>query len=76
VPADHLLGERLDAVLAVVYLSFNDGYGGRDELSAEAMWSGRALTELLPAEPEVHGLLAMMLLHDSRLPQRRAGAPH
>jgi RNA polymerase sigma-70 factor (ECF subfamily) len=66
VPADHLLGERLDAVLAVVYLIFNEGYGGRDELAVEAIWLGRALTELLPAEPEVHGLLAMMLLHDSR----------
>ncbi len=66
VPPDHLLGERLDAVLAVVYLIFNEGYGGRDELAAEAIWLGRALTELLPAEPEVHGLLAMMLLHDTR----------
>jgi len=66
VPPDHLLRERLDAVLAVVYLIFNEGYSGRDELAAEAIWLGRALTELLPAEPEVHGLLAMMLLHDSR----------
>src|SRR5580658_4646311 len=66
VPPAHLLRERLDAVLAVVYLIFNEGYGGRDELAAEAIWLGRALAELLPAEPEVHGLLAMMLLHDSR----------
>jgi len=66
VPPDHLLGERLDAVLAVVYLIYNEGYGGRDELAAEAIWLGRALAELLPDEPEVHGLLAMMLLHDSR----------
>jgi RNA polymerase sigma-70 factor (ECF subfamily) len=66
VPPDHLLRERLDAVLAVVYLIFNEGYSGRDELAAEAIWLGRALTELLPGEPEVHGLLAMMLLHDSR----------
>ena len=66
VPPDHLLRERLDAVLAVVYLIFNEGYGGRDELAAEAIWLGRALTEMLPAEPEVRGLLAMMLLHDSR----------
>ncbi|MEU0557735.1 sigma-70 family RNA polymerase sigma factor [Dactylosporangium sp. NPDC006015] len=66
VPPDHLLQERLDAVLTVVYLIFNEGYGGRDELAAEAIWLGRALTELLPAAPEVHGLLAMMLLHDSR----------
>ncbi len=66
VPPDHLLGERLDAVLAVVYLIFNEGYGGRDELAAEAIWLGRALAELLPNEPEVRGQLAMMLLNDSR----------
>jgi RNA polymerase sigma-70 factor, ECF subfamily len=66
VPPAHLLSERLDAVLAVVYLIFNEGYGGRDELAAEATWLGRALTELLPDDPEVRGLLAMMLLHDSR----------
>ncbi|HXB50817.1 MAG TPA: DUF6596 domain-containing protein, partial [Streptosporangiaceae bacterium] len=56
VPPAHLLRERLDAVLAVVYLIFNEGYGGRDELAAEAIWLGRALAELLPDEPEVHGL--------------------
>jgi RNA polymerase sigma-70 factor, ECF subfamily len=66
VPPPHLLGERLDAVLAVVYLIFNEGYGGRDELAAEAIWLGRALTQLRPDDPEVHGLLAIMLLHDSR----------
>jgi RNA polymerase sigma-70 factor (ECF subfamily) len=66
VPPVHLLRERLDAVLAVVYLIFNEGYGGRDELAAEAIWLGRALAEWLPEEPEIHGLLAMMLLHDSR----------
>jgi RNA polymerase sigma-70 factor (ECF subfamily) len=66
VPPRDRLSERLAAVLAVVYLIFNEGYGGRDELAAEAIWLGRALTELLPDEPEVHGLLAMMLLHDSR----------
>ncbi len=66
VPPAHLLPERLDAVLAVIYLIFNEGYGGRDELAAEAMWLGRVLSDLLPADPEVHGLLAMMLLHDSR----------
>jgi RNA polymerase sigma-70 factor, ECF subfamily len=64
VPPPHLLRERLDAVLAVVYLIFNEGYGGRDELAAEAIWLGRALVELLPDDPEVRGLLAMMLLHD------------
>jgi RNA polymerase sigma-70 factor, ECF subfamily len=66
VPPPHLFRERLDAVLAVVYLIFNEGYGGRDELAAEAIWLGRALVELLPEDPEVRGLLAMMLLHDSR----------
>ncbi|MGH3051166.1 MAG: RNA polymerase sigma factor [Gaiellaceae bacterium] len=66
VPPPELLPARLTAVLAVVYLIFNEGYGGRDELAAEAIWLGRALAELLPDEPEVHGLLAMMLLHDSR----------
>jgi RNA polymerase sigma-70 factor (ECF subfamily) len=67
VPPVHLLRERLDAVLAVVYLIFNEGYGGgRTDLAAEAIWLGRALSELLPEDPEVHGLLAMMLLHDSR----------
>jgi RNA polymerase sigma-70 factor (ECF subfamily) len=66
VPPEHMLRERLDAVLAVVYLIFNEGYGGRDELAAEATWLGRALAELLPDDPEVRGLLALMLLHDSR----------
>ena len=42
VPPPHLLRERLDAVLAVVYLIFNEGFGGRDELAAEALWLGRA----------------------------------
>jgi RNA polymerase sigma-70 factor (ECF subfamily) len=66
VPPDHLLPDRLVAVLAVVYLIFNEGYGGRGELAAEAIRLGRALAELMPDEPEVHGLLAMMLLHDAR----------
>ena len=66
VPPDHLLAERLAAVLAVVYLIFNEGYGGRSDLAAEALWLGRALVELMPDQPEAHGLLAMMLLHDSR----------
>jgi RNA polymerase sigma-70 factor, ECF subfamily len=66
VPPDHLLPDRLAAVLAVVYLIFNQGYGGRYDLSAEALRLGRALAELMPDEPEVHGLLAMMLLHDAR----------
>ncbi len=66
VPPDHLLPERLAAVLAVVYLIFNEGYSGRGDLAAEALWLGRALATLMPDEPEAHGLLAMMLLHDSR----------
>jgi RNA polymerase sigma-70 factor (ECF subfamily) len=66
IPPPHLLRDRLDAVLAVVYLIFNEGYGGRDELAAEAIWLAHALVELLPDNPEVRGLLAMMLLHDSR----------
>jgi RNA polymerase sigma-70 factor, ECF subfamily len=70
VPPPELLHERLTAVLAVVYLIFNEGYGGRDELAAEAIWLGRALAELLLDEPEVHGLLAMMLLLDSRRDER------
>ena len=65
-PPDHLLPDRLAAVLAVVYLIFNEGYGGRGELAAEALRLGRALAELMPDEPEVHGLLALMLLHDAR----------
>ena len=66
VPDPEHLPERLAAVLAVVYLIFNAGYGGRHALAGEALWLGRALTDLLPDEPEVHGLLAMMLLLDAR----------
>jgi RNA polymerase sigma-70 factor (ECF subfamily) len=66
VPPEHLLPDRLAAVLAVVYLIFNEGYGGRGELAAEALILGRALVELMPDQPEVHGLLAMMLLLDAR----------
>jgi RNA polymerase sigma-70 factor (ECF subfamily) len=66
VPPDHLLPDRLAAVLAVVYLIFNEGWAGRGDLAAEAIRLGRSLAELMPDEPEVHGLLALMLLHDSR----------
>ena len=72
VPPAHLLPDRLTAVLAVVYLIFNEGYGGRGELAAEAIRLGRALAELMPDEAEVHGLLALMLLHDSRRAARHA----
>ena len=72
VPPPHLLPDRLTAVLAVVYLIFNEGYGGRGELAAEAIRLGRALGELMPDEPEVHGLLALMLLNDARRDARFA----
>ena len=66
VPPDDVLPDRLAAVLAVVYLIFNAGYGGRNELAAEAIRLGTALAALMPDEPEVHGLVALMLLHDAR----------
>jgi RNA polymerase sigma-70 factor (ECF subfamily) len=62
-----LLPDRLAAVLAVVYLVFNEGYSRvRPELGAEAIRLGRMLVALMPDEPEAIGLLALMLLHDSR----------
>jgi RNA polymerase sigma-70 factor, ECF subfamily len=73
VPPDRLLADRLAAVLAVVYLIFNEGYGGRDDLASEALQLGRALAELMPEESEVHGLLAMMLLLDARREARFIG---
>jgi RNA polymerase sigma-70 factor, ECF subfamily len=73
VPADHRLPERLTAVLAVVYLIFNEGYGGRSDLAAEAIRLGRVLGELMPDEPEVCGLEALMLLHDARRAARFDG---
>jgi RNA polymerase sigma-70 factor (ECF subfamily) len=66
VPPAHLLPDRIAAVLAVVYLIFNEGYGGRGELAADAIRLGRALAELMPDEPEAHGLLALMLMNDAR----------
>jgi RNA polymerase sigma-70 factor (ECF subfamily) len=73
VPPDHQLPDRLTAVLAVVYLIFNQGYGGRNELATEAIRLGRSLADLMPDEPEVHGLLAMMLLLDARREARFRG---
>jgi RNA polymerase sigma-70 factor (ECF subfamily) len=73
VPGDHRLPERLTAVLAIVYLIFNEGYGGRSDLAAEAIRLGRVLGELMPDEPEVCGLEALMLLHDARRAARFDG---
>jgi len=72
VPPAHLLPDRLAAVLAVVYLIFNEGYGGRGDLAAEAIRLGRTLAELMPDEAEVHGLLALMLVNDARREARFA----
>jgi RNA polymerase sigma-70 factor (ECF subfamily) len=74
VPDDHLLPDRLAAVLAVVYLIFNEGYGRREpEPALEAIRLGRALAELMPDEPEVHALLALMLLAEARRAARFEG---
>ncbi|HEY1316532.1 MAG TPA: DUF6596 domain-containing protein, partial [Gaiella sp.] len=72
VPAEHVLPQRLAAVLAVVYLVFNEGYGGRVDLAGEAIRLGAALAELMPDEPEVQGLNALMLLDDARREARFA----
>ena len=76
-PSPEQLSERLSSVLEVVYLVFNEGYAAtageqwvRPELCSEAMRLGRLLAGLVPDEPEVHGLLALMELQASRLPAR------
>jgi RNA polymerase sigma-70 factor, ECF subfamily len=66
VPPDHVLPERLGAVLGVLYLIYNQGYGGRDELAGEAIRLARVLVSLMPDEPEALGLLALMLCHHAR----------
>ncbi|HET9345493.1 MAG TPA: RNA polymerase sigma factor [Candidatus Limnocylindrales bacterium] len=73
VPPDHDLPDRLDGVLRVLYLIYNEGYDAttgdrliRRELSSEAIRLTRVLASLMPDEPEVLGLLALMLLHDAR----------
>jgi RNA polymerase sigma-70 factor (ECF subfamily) len=80
VPAETELPERLDAVLRVIYLVFNEGYAAssgstltRHDLSAEAIRLGRLLVELLP-QPEARGLLALMLLHESRRATRTSAS--
>ena len=74
VPPDRLLPERLDAVLAVIYLIFNEGWGGgRVDLSAEAIRLGRSLGELMPDEAEAHALLALMLINHARSKARLQG---
>lgn len=79
VPTEAELPQRLPAVLAVIYLVFNEGYAAttgdslvRVELSAEAIRLARVLAELMPDEPEVSGLLALLLLTESRRPARTA----
>lgn len=71
VPRDADLPDRLAGVLAVVYLIFNQGYEGEAGLCTEAVRLGRLLAELMPDEPEVTGLLALMLLVESRRPARQ-----
>ncbi len=73
VPDERLIADRLDAVLAVLYLIYNEGYSGRVDLGAEAIRLGRVLVALMPDEPEAHGLLALMMIHHARRRARFAG---
>lgn len=72
-PADRVLPDRVAAVLAVIYLIFNQGFTDRGDLSAEAIRLGQLLAELMVDEAETYGLLALMLLHDSRRAARTVG---
>jgi RNA polymerase sigma-70 factor (ECF subfamily) len=73
VPTDRELPDRLRAVLAVIYLIFNEGYGGRVDLAEEAIHLGRMLATLVPDDAEVLGQLSLMLLHDARREARSVG---
>ncbi|MDF5758653.1 sigma-70 family RNA polymerase sigma factor [Spongiactinospora sp. TRM90649] len=73
VPDAHRLPDRLDAVLAVLYLIYNEGYRGRVDLAAEAIRLGRVLAGLMPGEPEAYGLLALMTIHHARRRARFSG---
>ena len=73
VPDERLLAERLDAVLAVIYLIYNEGYRGRVDLGAEAIRLGRVLVSLMPNEPEAQGLFALMMIHHARRRARFSG---
>jgi RNA polymerase sigma-70 factor, ECF subfamily len=80
-PSADMLGERLDGVLAVIYLVFSEGYSGtsgaalmREDLAREAIRLGRLLDELLPGRAAITGLLALMLLHDARRAARATSA--
>jgi RNA polymerase sigma-70 factor, ECF subfamily len=74
VPPPDLLPERLNGVLGVIYLLFNEGYSGRKEPAEEAIRLGRLLERLMPTETEVRGLLALMLLHHARAGARTDSA--
>ncbi len=81
VPPRHMLDERLNATLAVIYLIFNEGYLASDgdtlqrtDLCLEAIRLGRTLVQLMPDQPEAAGLLALLLLHSSRGPARQSAS--